>query len=799
MRLSRLPYLTLFFLYGLLSAQTNEFTDGAGDGLWSNPDNWSLGSVPTATQDVIIPGGRTATISASAGTRVPAGSVVVRQNGVLGFKLDDLGVAVLDMTDSLVLETDAELQVDGMLYESLDGYFPLMDIDGTITGFNLSKVRFSGLDSRSPALVEDAPDIWLRLTAPPPYSVHLGSLVPPSTVEPDYENDSFSVTRSLQPNVSAWTPTLHEAHVMDTTLSSQLSDGDPSAGILSWEARVGHGGHLYSLRTPTLGETVPPSWRSDPNDSPWNDEVWQAVAVDTALNHPDGNPPSKYFLHQSGVYMRDPVLKEPFYSPQVAWRVDPEERAFTTVNWIQHPHLEVFQDASTDNNWRSDVLCFTRYRDLGQGTIEVTMGLYNYGSDTPNRHNLPWGGVRRTSMEYAFLSNPDGQSWGPPVTEDWGEGRTDWFRETGGWIAFSDAPDGSTPGLALVYGKDPLLRLPQQFRDSLIRLGYAGGTETGNEADWRNYLVATVVRHYTLNRGDGVWARFYFVLGSDLTDLADRIAARNLADGTEMWPMEYTESSTPVIGYSFSGSGETFEVFRETEEADFYLYAYPVTGSFPIYEIIENDGSCYLTWDPYVSGTIKTYDGTIAGIRLLGFAPRQADINTAGTDHAYQTFDTVVSSAPLNYKPSGETLAVRVHSAIERWRLDHFGTKANAGPAANTADPDFDGAVNLLEYGLGGVPTISDSALFQPSISAGVSSGQPYTDFLYSKRRDAQARYLFYLVKTSPDLSTNSWREEAGGIVSINVQSADFESVKMRFSLEESLMARLQLTLDDSG
>ncbi len=49
---------------------------------------------------------------------------------------------------------------------------------------------------------------------------------------------------------------------------------------------------------------------------------------------------------------------------------------------------------------------------------------------------------------------------------------------------------------------------------------------------------------------------------------------------------------------------------------------------------------------------------------------------------------------------------VTVHNPnlLSEWRQIHFATSANAGPAANLADPDGDGVSNLLEYALGGDP-----------------------------------------------------------------------------------------------
>ena len=59
----------------------------------------------------------------------------------------------------------------------------------------------------------------------------------------------------------------------------------------------------------------------------------------------------------------------------------------------------------------------------------------------------------------------------------------------------------------------------------------------------------------------------------------------------------------------------------------------------------------------------------------------------------------------------GETFAAvtPVWSASESWRLAHFGTHENLALAADDADPDLDGIVNLLEYALASNPHASST------------------------------------------------------------------------------------------
>jgi fibronectin type 3 domain-containing protein len=57
---------------------------------------------------------------------------------------------------------------------------------------------------------------------------------------------------------------------------------------------------------------------------------------------------------------------------------------------------------------------------------------------------------------------------------------------------------------------------------------------------------------------------------------------------------------------------------------------------------------------------------------------------------------------------------------IESWRLTHFGSTANNGSGADSADPDGDGLANLLEYALGADPGVATAAPYQLQFSNGV-------------------------------------------------------------------------------
>ena len=91
-------------------------------------------------------------------------------------------------------------------------------------------------------------------------------------------------------------------------------------------------------------------------------------------------------------------------------------------------------------------------------------------------------------------------------------------------------------------------------------------------------------------------------------------------------------------------------------------------------------------------------------------------------------------------------------TALDTWRNDAFGTTANSGDAADAADPDGDGVVNLLEYAYHTAPTATTSAGDLPKVQIVNVSSQDY--IAYQFRRSDTASNLVYSIETSSDLST---------------------------------------------
>ena len=101
---------------------------------------------------------------------------------------------------------------------------------------------------------------------------------------------------------------------------------------------------------------------------------------------------------------------------------------------------------------------------------------------------------------------------------------------------------------------------------------------------------------------------------------------------------------------------------------------------------------------------------------------------------------------------SPQTAASLLTSA-QAWRQTHFGSPDNTGDAADSADPDADGATNLLERAFAGDPNISDA-----SILPGLDTSAAPLSLVYRKSKSASD--LAFTAQESIDLS--AWSAAAG-------------------------------------
>ena len=516
------------------------------------------------------------------------------------------------------------VNIDSALYNGQNTFFPIISSETSLEDFRIVRANYINFENREPAILNYNDKVYLR-TVNGSNITNLKDSFIDSAVS-TINTTSTNISRNYDPSNSAWSVDYNEGYVMDTRIASvSLTDSSKN-----WELRVGKGGQIYSLKTDALGETVPPQYRGSDGGqwAPWVDEVWQTVSV-------YDNSSNSKFNHSAGVYLKDPILTEPYYTPRLATEIDESNKSFYSMNWMQPSAKPLYNE---DNP--SHIINLTKYKDLGDGVIEVTLGMYNFGSTEVYRyHNMPWGGVRRTALEYNYTANPD-QTTYTQMTGTFGSagpGHTLFNTDTtGGWTTFCSENSGDYgQSMGIVFGKDE--QLPNTYQKNRIRQGYTQLTPESGETDWRNYTVFTLnVRHY-LNQGEGIWTRQYFVFGETRADVENKIKSRNLVDNTSFEEMNNLESDSTLIGYKLSLTDNIFSIEKSTQP-DFYLYEQLINNAVPLFEIVKNDDTRYITWDPYTSGTFKMYDDTVQVINLLGFALRTAD---ATGPYTYDTLDNI--------------------------------------------------------------------------------------------------------------------------------------------------------------
>ena len=380
------------------------------------------------------------------------------------------------------------------------------------------------------------------------------------------------------PSKSSWLAGLDERTVFKQEL---VHTQDPNR---SFRLRIGRGGQIYSLRGP-FGESVPPSWRSDGKlSSPWNDEVWQFVAVCSKYNRkPNHRPPgSTFFVHGSGIYAKGKA--RPMYCPLLASKGDESAGTYRMVNWgliAESPSLH-----------RSPLLSYLQIRDGGAGVIELTWVVHNFSTEPDivfDFLNVPWGGTRWTSLPYCFWSTPAGRPF--DVTDKRSEKeRILRFDKLGGWILRTQRrEDPRSPSLGLVFGRDRHRDGSFQAKPSIYR-GYRAHPETFAEGrkpnEHRNYDVVEAIPGCRIRPGESYFFRVFLVV-----DGFERAVARcrELVGHVDYGPVVFDPATVPLVSRTPADKGATFRV-----------YSKPVPGGKPLFLLEEaKTGRRVVTTDPY--------------------------------------------------------------------------------------------------------------------------------------------------------------------------------------------------------
>ncbi len=126
----------------------------------------------------------------------------------------------------------------------------------------------------------------------------------------------------------------------------------------------------------------------------------------------------------------------------------------------------------------------------------------------------------------------------------------------------------------------------------------------------------------------------------------------------------------------------------------------------------------------------------------------------AGPRSATLTIPSNDPTSPYTLQLTGT--GVQVYTPLESWRLQHFGSAANAGTAADDADPNGNGISNLIEYALGGDPTGNSTGIsILPQLA---KDGSGHLTYSFSRPTD---RPGVTLVIQASNLLDGTWTDLA--------------------------------------
>ena len=420
----------------------------------------------------------------------------------------------------------------------------------------------------------------------------------------------------FSPSGSIWDQRLDESQVFRLEIQHKQDSKK------SFQLRIGKGGQIYSLRG-AFGESVPPSWRAPGGKlSPWNDEVWQFVAVCTKYNgikssqkagklpketlakFADSGFQDSFFIHNSGAYVPGDSAIQSLYCPQLASEIDQDQRCVCSVHWGLVPQLKTVH--------RSPLLFYSKVRDAGDGIIELTWVIHNFSQrdDIVFDHlNAPWGGTRVSSLPFHYISSPAGEL--KTRTEILNERGVTRFRKTGGWNISCANETDSSPSLALVYGRDQHLETElarkktgkphAQIAESVYRDWRQNQPAYKRERDWsdwktrpensyRNYDVCEVIAKLKIAPGSSIWYRSFLVVGSK-SETAQK--AKSLVDKVDYGLLDFPAETTPLTSVSIPSSDDT-------KSRAFQVFAKPVANTKPLLLIRSiKTGQQIVTTDPY--------------------------------------------------------------------------------------------------------------------------------------------------------------------------------------------------------
>jgi len=432
---------------------------------------------------------------------------------------------------------------------------------------------------------------------------------------------------------------------------TQLTHTPASNSDIGWTIRIGKGGQIYYIDLQGLGQIICPQ-RSF---SPWNDDcmtttIYSSDVVNNDAEMGGNDSYANGYIHGSGMYIKpnmDPLNNKPFYNPILGERFDPSDRSYSIINWGLVPKPSIN---------RGDVLFYSRYRDIGNGVLEITFYCYNFGTRVYNFAETPWFACKPSKFPN-MITGVAGTSSYVVNNKTFQSGA---ISSSGGWGAYTVNPNNSNSATcALVWGTNT----------ASMAVNF-GVVDTGVRD---MSLIAPSKSAMVVPGGSGVRYRRYIVFGK-LQHVSDVCAKLN----------PYCFFETLELSKNYSGKLAIYQTTREGQQTltangsgtpVAYTFPIPVKDSLPLMLMKNNNsGSYFLSTDPYTAcGKLpfnnpypighpkynsyqnkhiyQVYDGKTSWIELLGFV---LPLDESQLSNGYRRLSDILTG--ISFQP-GEKLA----------------------------------------------------------------------------------------------------------------------------------------------
>lgn len=354
------------------------------------------------------------------------------------------------------------------------------------------------------------------------------------------------------------------------------------------------------------------------------------------------------------------------WEPAVTVVKRPAPGEFTSLEMVEGNPAICFYDTAPG---RRD-LVYVRAKDASglawEAPVTVTgtgdAGAYNSMRIVAGRPAISFYNNTNGTLEYVRANDAAGQTWGPPVTVD----------------AVKNVNAGAWTSLQIIKGNPAI----SYYDNTNGQLKYVRASDSEGTA-WGPPVVASAATftglYASMHVVDGYPAIAYYHIINGNSGSVEFVRARD-ALGAK-W-------DEPVVLHSAGNAGgyTSLQILDGKPAVSFY------DGPNGDLRMVCAAGANGSAWFPSAivesTGRVGRYSSLLVVNGIPGIA--YYDETNAGLRYAH---------------PGANT--------FHNWRALHFGTTENAGDAADDADPDGDGLVNLIEFATGADPNIPNAPYLQ--------------------------------------------------------------------------------------